>query len=79
MKKANLEKATKPEINWDEPQWVYFSDMVVLTTGEEYEDIFSGMCMPCSTYPNGRYSKTWEKSCFTRLTQDIQFIISNED
>ena len=80
MKKVTIQ--TTSEIDWSKPQWVQSNthpDLIVLTTGEDYDCSFGGTLLPCLITPNGFYSKTWQKSSFHLLTEDIQFTISNKD
>ena len=80
MKKVTIQ--TTSEIDWSKPQWVQSNthpDRIVLTTGEHCGNDFTGICMPCSRFPNGNYDKNWDKRSFHLLTEDIQFTISNKD
>jgi len=82
MKKLDLSKINKEvEINWDVPQWVISKDgeCLILTTGEYYENGFSGMAMPSMEYPCGEYSKTWTMDDFKRFIGSIDFKISNDE
>jgi len=84
MKKYKSEETTKikPEINWDNPQWVVSKmdkNIIALTTGVHEEEIFQGVIMPCECYPSGFISKTLYKSKFEQLIGTVMFPISNED
>ncbi len=78
MKKVTI--PTNEGIDWSKPQWVqYIHDKtcLILTTGDEKGDLFSGTCMPHEGRPRGEYRNDWVKCNFTILTFDIPFTISN--
>lgn len=78
MKPLTIPATRESEIDWDSPQWLINNNLVVLSTGRNNLNTFSGTCMPCSEYPNGHNSDGWTKHTFTRLTFDIPFVISND-
>lgn len=84
MKKVKIEKIEKqqPEIDWSKKQWVQGKEdktCIVLTTGEHDGDEFTGTALPCESYTNGEFSENWYKPKFKLLTDDIPFIISNQE
>lgn len=84
MKKVKIEKIeqSQPEIDWNKKQWVQNKDhktSIVLTTGEHDGDKFTGMASPCEWYPKGWDADDWYKPDFQLLTDDIPFIISNQE
>lgn len=81
MKKVEIPNPKQQQlINWDTPQWVVYEykNIVILTTGENDGETFTGTCLPCEPHPNGRYSNAWLKKYYSLLTFDIPFTISNE-
>lgn len=81
MKPTKILGKAEEHIDWDKPMWVIseiYGGMVILTTGEHNGGTFTGTALPCSTYPDGWYSKYWTKESFTPLTEPITIIeISN--
>lgn len=78
MKKVEINQTET--IDWSKPQWVqhlYKKDIIVLTTGEEIRNDFTGTALPCEDYPNGDYASNWDKKSFRPLVGEIQFTISN--
>jgi len=75
------QQAAEEPIDWSKPQWVIDEDSheVVLTSGWHEGSIFSGTCMPCTAWPNGKHTIDWDKNDFRPLTIDIPFTISNND
>lgn len=66
-------------INWAKPQWFINTnrDKIVLSNGNHGGGVFSGICLPCSTWIDGNYSDAWDKSSFTPLTKDLTITIGN--
>ena len=60
INKYGLKLVKSELIDWDKPQLVYFNDIVVLTTGDHFEDHFTGVSI------TGEYelSSKWKKALF---------------
>lgn len=81
-----MKKVTIPTeiqgIDWSQKQWmqhVTYSDLIVLTTGQNLGRDFTGTALPCKSYPNGDFDTKWDKFNFKPLTTDIPFTISNSN
>lgn len=75
----NKPKKSEP-IDWYKTQYLQSKsdpDIIVVMIQEDSRDtqLFTGFCLPCDLYPNGKYSITWVKDLFKVLEEDIPYII----
>lgn len=78
MKNTEILNKNNNEIDWDAPMWVTSNHgILILTTGESNELYFTGTCLPCEGFPNGKYSQQWMKSTFRPMEVSLEIKISN--
>lgn len=80
IKEKNFIVKIPVEPNWSEPRYyqlISSSTVIVISTGKHNEDSFEGMALPCQRYPKGSFNKCWMKDSFEILTDDVNYVISN--
>lgn len=79
IEKKEGEQSTE-KVNYSVPAWyrvIDNQDVIILSSGEHTEDCFTGMCLPCPYYPNGRFGINWAKEHTKRMEEILTIKISN--